>query len=477
MASYPPPNPYTPNTFNPLYFNVGANQVINEAYLKANYLQYPYAQGVENFIEINNVGQLNQGGRAEFSSATIPVNFLLSPSITDPVVYPATTPATAVATIGYVNDAVGGGGGGGASLTANQTFTGINTFSATPIFNAGITMTDAINIFGGTYGNTITANSSGVLSITNNTPASTTSLSTNGLNITNSTNSTSITLNSNNSLNLFTNSSQGSLAVSNLLNNFTMVPVDTNTCLFLNPVSINSGDFNVLDGNISANSGSLTTQQTYGTGVPTTTTTIATQGFVQQAINAGGGGGGNVSTGTNNAFTAENSFALFPTYSTIPNTQNYPQNSQVNQFATIQYVNSIANPLITNTYTTPSVNTSNNTGSFVSQITANIMYYQFTWGFTFTGDDFGINEDFYTLLTPGSSKYIQNVAFPTTTYSVYNETTQELLSSVNVSVQLYVPNSGTCYIVATSGLNPPTAVGIGNNDVLYITGNGYVSYA
>jgi hypothetical protein len=458
-----------------LSYQVGGNQAIDEAYLKANYLQYPYAQGAENFVEINNVGQLNQGGRAEFSSNTIPANFLLPPNITDPIVYPATTPATAVATIGYVTEAVGGGGGGGASLTANQTFTGINTFSATPVFNAGITLDETINFFGGTYGNSITANSSGVLSITNNTPASTTSLSTNGLAITNSTNTTAINLNSNNSLNLYTNSSQGSLAVSNLLNNFTMVPVDTNTCLFLNPVSINVGDFNVLDGNISAKSGSLTTAQTYGTGVPTTTTTIATQGFVQQAINAGGGGG-NVSTGTDNAFTAENSFALFPTYSTLPNTQNYPQNSQVNQFATIQYVNSIANPLITNTYTTPSVNTSNNTGSFVSQITANVMYYQFTWGFTFTGDDFGINEDFSTTLTSGS-QYNQSVAFPITTYSVYNETTQQLLSSMNVSVQLYVPNSGTCLLIATTGLNPPLAANIHQDDVLYITGNGYVSYA
>jgi hypothetical protein len=105
------------------------------------------------------------------------------------------------------------------------------------------------------------------------------------------------------------------------------------------------------------------------------------------------------------------------------------------------------------------------------------MNYQFTWGFTFTGDDFGINEEYSTQLTPGSIQYNQSAVFPTATYSVYNETTQQLLSSVNVSVQLYVPSTGTAYILATSGINPPFAVGINNDDVLYITGNGFITYS
>jgi hypothetical protein len=44
--------------------------------------------------------------------------------------YPLTS-SNQVATISYVNQAIAGQGGGDASLTANQTFSGINTFSST----------------------------------------------------------------------------------------------------------------------------------------------------------------------------------------------------------------------------------------------------------------------------------------------------------------------------------------------------------
>lgn len=90
---------------------------------------------------------------------------------------PATTYTTGIATQGFVQSAIGTASGG-ASLTANQTFTGINTFSAQPNFNAGlytdnILMNGTISIFDGTYGcqitstaNTETPDGSGVMTLT-----------------------------------------------------------------------------------------------------------------------------------------------------------------------------------------------------------------------------------------------------------------------------------------------------------------------
>ena len=146
MAQYSPPNPYVPKTFNPANF-ITSSATITEKYLSENYLKFPFAQDTENFVSINNQGALNQGGRAEFSSATFPAIFTQPPTVTNPVVYPAVNPSTAVATIEYVNEAVMGGGGGGGDVYTNlpNQFTNTNVFSKTGISQINIEIKNTTN--------------------------------------------------------------------------------------------------------------------------------------------------------------------------------------------------------------------------------------------------------------------------------------------------------------------------------------------
>ena len=53
MASYPPPTEIIP-IFNPIDYNTEVNDSITIAYLNANYLKFPIAQGFETFIGTNN---------------------------------------------------------------------------------------------------------------------------------------------------------------------------------------------------------------------------------------------------------------------------------------------------------------------------------------------------------------------------------------------------------------------------------------
>jgi len=144
MASYNPPNPYVPGAFNPTQFITPSDNITTK-YLDENYLRFPFAQGVENFVSINNQGSLNQGGLADFSSNTTPAIFNLPPTITNPIANTATTPANAVATIGYV---LANEQGGGDLLPLNNLWSGVNNFNPTPnqtygsVLNTGITITD-----------------------------------------------------------------------------------------------------------------------------------------------------------------------------------------------------------------------------------------------------------------------------------------------------------------------------------------------
>jgi len=142
MASYNPPNPYVPGAFNPSQFITPSDNITTK-YLDENYLRFPFAQGTENFVSINNQGALNQGGLAEFSSATIPANFLLPPTITNPVPNTSTTPSNAVATIGYV---LANEQGGGDLLPLNNLWTGVNNFNPTPLQTYGSSMAEGLTI-------------------------------------------------------------------------------------------------------------------------------------------------------------------------------------------------------------------------------------------------------------------------------------------------------------------------------------------
>lgn len=142
MASYNPPNPYVPSAFNPTQFITPSDNITTK-YLDENYLRFPFAQGVENFVSINNQGSLNQGGLADFSSNTTPAIFNLPPTITNPIANTATTPLNAVATIGYV---LANEQGGGDLLPLDNDWTGVNNFNPTPVQTYGATMAEGITI-------------------------------------------------------------------------------------------------------------------------------------------------------------------------------------------------------------------------------------------------------------------------------------------------------------------------------------------
>lgn len=75
MSSQNLPNPYTPNTYNPSAWGVDATNITIK-YLDANYLKFNFAQGLENFVGMVNVGSLTQNGASQFgttgSAITIP---------------------------------------------------------------------------------------------------------------------------------------------------------------------------------------------------------------------------------------------------------------------------------------------------------------------------------------------------------------------------------------------------------------------
>jgi hypothetical protein len=109
MATYPPPNFLEPlPIFNPINWEVQVSSNISIAYLDANYLKFPVAQGLETFSDTITNNDAEFAGNITMTGTSL-VNYIEFPD--------GTQQFTA------------GGGGGGASLTANQTFTGVNTFS------------------------------------------------------------------------------------------------------------------------------------------------------------------------------------------------------------------------------------------------------------------------------------------------------------------------------------------------------------
>ena len=61
MSVAPPPDPNVP-IYNPLYWETSSAGGIDTAYLNANYLRFPLAQGQESFVGISNSGIFNQTG-------------------------------------------------------------------------------------------------------------------------------------------------------------------------------------------------------------------------------------------------------------------------------------------------------------------------------------------------------------------------------------------------------------------------------
>jgi len=281
MASYDAPNPYVPNTFNSSNF-ILPGTTITTKYLNENYLQFPFAQGTENFVSINNQGSLTQGGRAEFSSTTNPVIFTEPPTITNPVIYPATIPGDSLATITYVNQCVGGGGGGGGDVYTNLS----------NIYDTGLTQTFQGN------------STAPTIVITNTINNSTSLLSTTTNNSLEITSAQGVALNN-------TNGNIVSFAA--IDGNIFKVNNPIKTGFYLDTPSIVFLSSGTTYGTLTGDNGGITsdvnmyvpTQTAYNSGT-TYMNVVSTQAFVQSAINSQGGG--DVSQGGNNDFTGINNF-------------------------------------------------------------------------------------------------------------------------------------------------------------------------
>ena len=355
MASYNPPNPYVPGAFNPTQFITPSDNITTK-YLDENYLRFPFAQGVENFVSINNQGSLNQGGLADFSSNTTPAIFNLPPTITNPIANTATTPANAVATIGYV---LANEQGGGDLLPLNNLWTGVNNFNPTPnqtygaVLNTGITITD----------NQFPPGAQGDNDIISYTPTGAQGLCL----YSSSTNSITGQFPQ---IQLYPDGTETKLSASATNGTIVLAAQGTGGAIQLNAnTGVKIGTQPILTfstfGNLTGSASGITSsvsiilppQTTY---TPSTTygNTSATQQFVQLALASQGSG--DVTLGGDNPFTGTNTFSGFCGTTT---SQSYPQDD--NQFVTASYVaNFSTTPYPTNNFLQDQTYTAG-VGSFV----------------------------------------------------------------------------------------------------------------
>lgn len=141
MSVYPPPNEQKGTIFNPLDY-IESSGTIDSAYLEANYLQFPVAQGTENFSNIlvagsnTTQGQTFAKGGLIVNSGALTANLQIIPA-PEVALNDGTNNSKLTTTQLLFNGVPFSGPAGGATLAGNQTFTGLNTFSQT--IQGGIT--------------------------------------------------------------------------------------------------------------------------------------------------------------------------------------------------------------------------------------------------------------------------------------------------------------------------------------------------
>ena len=133
MSSANPPNPNTPPVFNNDAFNFSGAGDIDTAYLNANYLRFPTAQGAETLQNIQVVGS------ASFNNAALPTSLGVIPASTDS--------STTIPTTAWVQSAITGG----SSNTLTDVLIAGNSAGATDINmnNNDINSIGILNVFGG----------------------------------------------------------------------------------------------------------------------------------------------------------------------------------------------------------------------------------------------------------------------------------------------------------------------------------------
>jgi len=128
MSVYPPPTQYG-SIFNTSNWEQSSSN-ITLAYLQANFLEYPVAQGLETFNNINNLGTLTNSG-----SITAGTNIVMSGTYnTNYIQFPDNSQQTTAflpSTLNYYAQLAGGGSG------SPQIFTGYNQFNNQLIINGG----------------------------------------------------------------------------------------------------------------------------------------------------------------------------------------------------------------------------------------------------------------------------------------------------------------------------------------------------
>jgi len=141
MSVVPPPNPNVDRFNNTYWTSVDAGS-LNIAELETYFLTFPSAQGTENLLATNTLGQANFYADIEMIGSTNTLTF----------------PDGSVQTTAYT----GGGGSGGAILADNQTFTGYNQFDN----NSGINLINTTSTNSVAIGADSTTN--GLLNISGN---------------------------------------------------------------------------------------------------------------------------------------------------------------------------------------------------------------------------------------------------------------------------------------------------------------------
>jgi microcystin-dependent protein len=129
MSSSNPPNPNTPPVFNNDAFGQGANPTIDTAYLNANYLRFPTAQGSETLQNIQVLGS------ASFTNAQLPTSAGVIPASTDSsTTIPTTAWVQSAITAGSSNTLtdvlIAGNNAGSQPINMNnQNISAVNTLS------------------------------------------------------------------------------------------------------------------------------------------------------------------------------------------------------------------------------------------------------------------------------------------------------------------------------------------------------------
>lgn len=162
MAIYPPPN-FTEdiNTFNPINWELSSNDGITEAFLNANFLKFPIAQGFETLNGINNLGSSTLSGAVNIQGLT---------TFNNNLVLQAGLPARTITfSDGTIQSSAAGALPPSGVVAGNYTLTNLTVASTGLITSASNGSLPASGVVAGNYtSSNITVNSAGIITSASN---------------------------------------------------------------------------------------------------------------------------------------------------------------------------------------------------------------------------------------------------------------------------------------------------------------------